>query len=146
MVVSDHARAARVLQHINYYRLRAYWLSFEDIPATSLLGEGHVFKSGTDFDKVVGLYVFDRQLRLLLLEAIERVEIAMRTHWAQVLAERHGSHAYLDKNLFKDSGVYHHCLEMWTTSCNAAKKPLFSITAANTTSLPDHPFGQLLSC
>ena len=111
MAFANDVRASRVLQHINYYRLRAYWLPFE-IPNQHVLDDkDHVFKPGTDFDTVVGLYVFDRKLRVLLLEAIERVEIAMRTHWAQVLAERHGSHAYLDVNLFHKQQIHDSCMK-----------------------------------
>jgi len=110
MKVEDLARASRVLQHINYYRLRAYWLPFEETSALHL-GEGiHQFRPGTDFDQVVSVYVFDRKLRILLLEAIERVEIAIRTHWSQVLAESHGAHAYLDQSLFQKPHIYQSCM------------------------------------
>ena len=110
MVVADQARAVRVLQNINYYRLRAYWLPFET-PELSGAAEGeHLFRQGTDFDAVVSLYVFDRKLRLLLLEAIERVEIAIRTHWAQVLADKYGSHAYLNRDVFHNPSMHGTCL------------------------------------
>ena len=143
MVIADEARATRVLQHINYYRLRAYWLPFETQPTDA----EHAFRLGTDFDNVVGLYVFDRKLRVLLLEAIERVEIAMRTHWAQVLAERYGSHAYCCKGrYFKIWPSMRPVCKTLTMSCDAAKKPLCNITATNTLSLPGRPFGQFLSC
>jgi abortive infection bacteriophage resistance protein len=111
MLFADEARAARVLHHINYYRLRAYWLPFEAHAADRPHAAEHGFKPGTDFDRVVSLYVFDRKLRLLLLEAIERVEIAMRTHWAQVLAERHNAHAYLQPDLFLNQRTYDGCMK-----------------------------------
>lgn len=55
MAIADEDRATRVLQHINYYRLRAYWLPFE-VPEEKrpALGE-HFFKNGTDFDQVVSV-------------------------------------------------------------------------------------------
>lgn len=34
------------------------------------------------------------------MEAIERIEISVRTHWAHALAMRHGSHAHLQASLF----------------------------------------------
>jgi abortive infection bacteriophage resistance protein len=111
MLFADEVRAARVLQNINYYRLRAYWLPFE-LPATDRLqGAEHGFRPDTAFDRVVSLYVFDRKLRLLLLEAIERVEIAMRTHWAQTLAERYDPHAYLQPGLFHKQSIYESCMK-----------------------------------
>lgn len=110
MVVADEARAVRVLQNINYYRLRAYWLPFEAHELSKAVPDAHVFKPGTDFDAVVTLYVFDRKLRLLLLEAIERVEIALRTHWAQMLADKYGAHAYLNRDVFHSLAMYGTCL------------------------------------
>ena len=63
MVVDDPAAAESYLQHLNYYRLGAYWLPFEADHAT------HTFRPGTRFADVVNLYVVDRELRLLVLDA-----------------------------------------------------------------------------
>lgn len=96
MVIDDAARARHYLQHISYYRLRAYWLPFE-IPA----GDGdHAFRAGTNFEDVLSLYVFDRQLRLLVMDAIERVEVALRANWAHCMAMTYGSHGYLEQHLY----------------------------------------------
>lgn len=93
MVIDDEAQATFYLQHLNYYRLGAYWLPFEAEHAT------HTFRPGTRFADVLNLYVFDRELRLLVLDAIERVEVSMRSQWAYQLAHRHGPHAHLDMAL-----------------------------------------------
>ncbi|HOB54028.1 MAG TPA: Abi family protein [Acidobacteriota bacterium] len=107
MVIQDRARAARYLAHLNYYRLRAYWLTFEDAVGTN----NHHFRPGIDFQDVLSLYIFDRKLRLLVLEAIERVEVSVRARFAYVLGTRYGSHSYLDKSYFADSSVHGLCLE-----------------------------------
>ncbi|WP_404418839.1 Abi family protein [Marinospirillum sp.] len=90
MVIPDAGRALHYLGHINYYRLTGYWLPFEADHAT------HQFTPGTTFDAVLNLYIFDREFRLLLLDAIERVEVSLRAQWAYHMAHRHGPHAYLD--------------------------------------------------
>jgi abortive infection bacteriophage resistance protein len=110
MTFADEDRASRVLSHVNYYRLRAYWLPFEKTGQTQAVQSNHSFQEGTEFDEVYSLYVFDRRLRVLLLEAIERVEIALRTHWAQVLAEKYGSHAYLNVDVFYKRNVHTNCI------------------------------------
>jgi len=92
MVIDDEVSARHYLTHISYYRLRAYWLPFE-IPAND--GD-HAFRTGTIFDDILNLYVFDRQLRLLVMDAIERVEVALRANWAHYIAMTYGSHGYLD--------------------------------------------------
>jgi len=108
MVYADEAAAEQALTHINYYRLRAYWLPFEDGPSAY---EPHTFRPGTLFEDVLAHYAFDQRLKLLLLDAIERVEISLRTRWAHELSLRYGSHAYLDSNLFANAGRHAKCLQ-----------------------------------
>lgn len=93
MRIDDPDRAAFYLQHLNYYRLGAYWLPFEADHGS------HRFISGTSFEDVLNLYIFDRELRLLLLDAIERFEVSVRSQWAYHLAHEHGPHAHLDPAL-----------------------------------------------
>ena len=50
------------------------------------------FKDGTTWDMVYDLYVFDRKLRLLVFDAIERLEIAIRTQIIYQLSHKYGSH------------------------------------------------------
>ncbi len=105
MVVSDVASACFYLQHINYYRLGAYWLPFEADHTT------HQFKPGTTFEAALGLYSFDRELRLLVLDALERIEVSVRAQWTYHMAHNHGAHAHLDKNLAVNAGRFHKNLE-----------------------------------
>ena len=63
------------LTSVNYYRLSAYWFPFRD-------KNSEAFKPNTKFEVVWERYVFDRHLRLLLMDAIERIEIALRTSLA----------------------------------------------------------------
>ncbi|MHA3915193.1 Abi family protein [Halovulum sp. GXIMD14793] len=94
MEIGDDVLAQHYLQFISYYRLRAYWLPFE-VPAA---GNGdHAFCKGTAFEDVLALYIFDRELRLLVLDAIERVEVAFRAQWAHHMAMSHGPHGYLEQ-------------------------------------------------
>lgn len=98
MSIPDEARAEHYLGHLNYYRLTGYWLPFESDHKT------HTFKPGTTFDDVLSLYVFDRELRLLVLDAIERVEVSVRTQFAYHLAHRYGAHVLLNEDVFVDAG------------------------------------------
>jgi abortive infection bacteriophage resistance protein len=96
MVISDEDAARHYLQHISYYRLRAYWLPYE-APAAN--GD-HGFRPATRFEDVLSLYVFDRQLRLLIMDAVERVEVALRAGWAHHMAMTYGAHGYLEQSLY----------------------------------------------
>lgn len=95
MDLDDPERARRYLSHLNYYRLAAYWLPFEQDHPT------HRFKPNTRFDTVLEHYIFDRELRLLIMDAIERLEVSLRTRWAYYLSHTYGSHAHLDDGIFK---------------------------------------------
>ena len=96
----DPARVERYLSHIGYYRLSAYWLPFE-LPSSDSATRCHQFQAGTTFEQILELYIFDRKLRLLAMEAIERIEVALRTRWAGSMSLRHGSHAHMKHELFK---------------------------------------------
>jgi len=98
MEIPNRNIARQYLSHINYYRLRAYWLPFEIEPVAGK----HLFHIHTTFENVITLYAFDRELRLLLLDAIERMEISLRTQWASVLALKYGPFAHEDTTLFKN--------------------------------------------
>lgn len=95
MAFGDPKRAAHYLAELNYYRLSGYWLRHEADHAT------HRFLPDTSFEAVLDDYVFDRGLKLLVLDAVERLEVSIRTHWAYVVGLRHGAHAHLDGALFK---------------------------------------------
>ncbi|MEI8641428.1 Abi family protein [Pseudoalteromonas sp. Hal099] len=103
------------------HRLGTYWWSFiED-------HQNHTFKSGTTFEQVLNLYSFDRELRLLLLDAIERIEVSLRTQWAYHLAKKHGSHAHLNPTTFTskfshNDFVSNICAEIQRTSDTNIKK------------------------
>lgn len=94
MAVDDLATAQDCLKRVGYYRLSAYWYPFRR--STTSLGPGGQlqiqvqddFKLGTHFSTVFELYVFDKKLRLLMLDALERVEIALRTDVALLLGQR----------------------------------------------------------
>ena len=76
---ADEQRAERHLANISYYRLSAYMLPFLTMPKTN-----HIFKPGVTFDNVLDLYRFDKKLRVLLFNEIEKIEIAFREAVANV--------------------------------------------------------------
>jgi len=70
--ITDEARAGRYLHNISYYRLSGYMYPYLADK------KQHRYKTGTVFDDILNLYRFDRELRLLLFAAIEKIEIALR--------------------------------------------------------------------
>ncbi len=97
MQVSDTAKALEYLERIGYYRLSGYWHDMRmwqhDAAGKRVVLDQ--FKPGTQFQDVVALYVFDKRLRLLALDALERIEIALRVDLSYRLGEK-GRFAYQD--------------------------------------------------
>ena len=99
LVIDDEQRATRHLSNVSYYRMSAYMLSFKKLDANeNVLDE---FEEGTTWDNVYDLYKFDRKLRLLIFDAIERIEIALRTQVIYQLSHKYGSHWQNEKDIFK---------------------------------------------
>lgn len=135
MGVPDPAYAAHCLQHISYYRLRAYWLPFEGIPQAT--GE-HRFRDTTSFDDVLELYIFDRRLRLLVMDAIERIEVSLRGGWAHHLAMKYGPHGYLDPGLYHRADRYAQAFSKLIEDLRRSKDT-FILHYKNRYDDPEHP-------
>lgn len=90
MQVADPVKAARCLERIGYYRLSGYWhpMRKSHVGADGATVVEQDFRAGTEFSQVADLYVFDKRLRLLFLDAIERVEIGLKVQIAQILGRR----------------------------------------------------------
>lgn len=105
MTWDDEAYVRRWLETVGYYRLSAYWLPSEK-PAPSDQTRSKNFKPHTSFEEITEIYRFDRRLRLLVMEAIECIEVSIRSRWTNRLALVNGSHAHMDAGLFS-SGWEH---------------------------------------
>lgn len=91
---ADRARLIETLSRVSYYRLTAYWHPFKRSDET--------FAPGTSLDKIWRRYTFDRQLRLLVMDAVERVEVAvLRTLMVEQHSRRYGPFGYRDAKSFR---------------------------------------------
>jgi abortive infection bacteriophage resistance protein len=97
LTFNDEARAAHYLSNISYYRLRAYTYPFQDSTDPA-----HSFNRKVSFEEIIDLYVFDRKLRMLVFDALEKIEIAFRTKIIYEYALTHGSHWYENSKLFRN--------------------------------------------
>jgi len=93
--ISDGAAAQRCLRRIGYYRLSAYWYPFRVPVAVAPPTRSDDFLPNSRFADALALYVFDKRLKLLVMDAIERVEIAMRVELSLCLGSK-GAFSYLD--------------------------------------------------
>ena len=73
LIISASDNAEHYLSNISYYRLAGYWWPMQDDKIN------HIFKTNSKFCDVISLYNFDRELRLMLFDFIEKIEISLRT-------------------------------------------------------------------
>ncbi len=89
--------AAKYLSNISYYRLGEYWYVMQSDK------EKHIFKPNSKFKDVIALYNFDAELRLLLFDVIEKIEISLRTKLIYHLSHEVDPWWFQNFELFNDS-------------------------------------------
>ncbi len=87
MVIDSHDEAKHFLLRVGYYRLSGYWYLFRSFDEETKRRTNN-FISGSCFSDITALYNFDRKLRLLALDAIERIELAVQVDIAHLLGRR----------------------------------------------------------
>ena len=97
LVINDVDYAIHHLSNISYYRLGEYWYAMQDNK------ENHTFKPNSRFEDVMALYNFDRELRFLLFDVIERIEISLRTKLIYHLSHEFNPWWFQNFDLFDDS-------------------------------------------
>lgn len=108
-------RACRYLDNIGYFRLSAYFYPFYE--------SKNKFQRGASFNDVLSLYVFDRKLRLLALDALQRIEIAVRTAISNHMAIKyHDPFWFLQPKLFKGMGKFSDFIHIANKHAGADKK------------------------
>lgn len=94
--IFDDSKALHLLEVISYYRLSGYWYP--------MLADkkNHLFKPESSFETAFSIYKFDRELRLLILRELEKIEIAIRSKMIYVLSRSRNSFWYLETANFSN--------------------------------------------
>lgn len=95
MLFRNEIDAAVILERISYYRLKGYWWD------TQSDNVNHTFYPNTYFEEIVDRYIFDQRLRVILFNAIELIEVTLRTKMIYHLSVSYGGLWYLDTSLFQ---------------------------------------------
>lgn len=91
-MIAERSALVDRLAAVSYYRLSAYWYTFRDTVAAD-----DRLLPGTTLDMIWDRYVFDRQLRIIVMDAVERVEVAIRTQLVNRHTTTHSPFSYLDR-------------------------------------------------
>lgn len=101
--ISNDTYALSKLERINYYRLSAYFLPFQH-PKNS--DKKDTFLEETNFEDIIQLYYFDCELRKIVFEAIESIEIYFRTQITYYHSLKYEPFGYLKKENFETSSEF----------------------------------------
>ena len=82
LVIPNEQKAVSYLTNIGYFRLSAYFYPLLKEPKSD-----HLFKEGTTFDMALDMYRFDRKLRILLFNEMEKIEVAIRSAMNNLISD-----------------------------------------------------------
>jgi abortive infection bacteriophage resistance protein len=100
LTINDEKIAEHYLLHVGYYRLAGYWQIFQNDRMN------HTFIRNTTIEQLIELYNFDRELRLLLLDAIEHIEVSFRSVMSDEMCCKYGAAWYADKQYVFDEKAF----------------------------------------
>jgi abortive infection bacteriophage resistance protein len=97
LIIKTEDNASHYLSHISYYRLGEYWHSMQEDKIN------HIFKENNKFKDVIALYSFDGELKILLFDVIEKIEISLRTKLIYHLSLEYNPWWFQNFDIFNDS-------------------------------------------
>ena len=106
LIVENEQKALHLLENLNYYRLSAYLY-----PMLTPDKAAREFKPNSTFEAAFKMYCFDRELRLLLLGDIEKIEVSFRAKLTYVFSHKYDAFWYTYDKLFKNSKTHQNSLE-----------------------------------
>ena len=86
---------------IGYYRLSAYWFPYKIVDTSG----DTVFRAGTSFEYIMRTYDLDSSLRLLIFEAVGKVEVFLRSRLAYFAAGENGVFGYPSESTLPRRGA-----------------------------------------
>jgi abortive infection bacteriophage resistance protein len=97
LIISNIEEAKHYLTNISYYRLAGYWWPMQSDKID------HKFKQGSTFNDVISLYSFDSELRVLLFDVIEKIEISLRTKLIYHLSHEFDAWWFQNTTIFQNT-------------------------------------------
>ena len=80
IIITDEEKAKQILQDINYYTLTGYMFQFK---------RNENYQEDMSFDLIYNLYLFDNELKTLLLAQVLKIEEKIKTRIAYYIAMQH---------------------------------------------------------
>jgi abortive infection bacteriophage resistance protein len=108
LIVENADLASSVLEQIGFYRLSGYSLPYQ-IGGNG--GDRHKFKEGACFAEIYARYEFDQKFRHLLMQALERIEVSLRSFATEMMSEDFGPFWFFNPDVFKKDAKHKSILD-----------------------------------
>ena len=118
MFIKDERKVENYLMNIGYHRLSAYIYPFYKCPKSDF-----ILKEGTAFEQVLTLYRFDKKLRILLFNEIEKIEVAIRSVLANIGCQELNDKYWITKpEYFANTDKFNHTLAIIEKELSSSKE------------------------
>ena len=116
IVFDNKSKAEEILLDVGYYRLGFYAFPFERT-FPNIHNRSHKYVAGTTFKSIYDLYLFDTQLRRLLLNALDRIEVNLRSRITYIVSNHYLDSPtwFVDRAIMKSSFVASFCDKVYST-------------------------------
>ena len=100
LTIVDEERARKYLNNVGYFRLTGYMYHLQSKDGS------HNFYDNVTFNDIILYYQFDKKLRTLVIEYLERIEVALRARLINKFSISHGFYWYTNYALYDDKDVF----------------------------------------
>lgn len=114
LTISNEQFCNKKLQHINYYRLSAYFYPFYQ--------EQNKFRDNSKFEDIIKLYYFDKEFRNLIFYSIEKIEVYIRTQLSYAISKNSGVFGYTDISIFHNQETHQEILNTIKSETGRSKE------------------------
>lgn len=97
LTINDETKAKDFLLRNNYYRISGYSLT---------LRKNDTFSKSATFQNIIDIYNFDHELRHILLQYLEVIEVQMKSVYVYEFTKVHGPTGYLDEAFFTNKAKH----------------------------------------
>lgn len=97
LIILNEANALTILKHENYYRLSGYMIDF--------LNDKDEFKNDITFENIYDIYKTDKEIRSVLFELINDIEVYLKTQIANYFSLKYGADGYRNPSNFNENNA-----------------------------------------
>lgn len=117
LIIEDEQKALMILKNFNYYSFTGYLYQFKD--------SNENYQKDISFNKIYKIYLFDRKFRNILIQAIEIIEMSLKTKLSYICSHKIGPNGYTDIKNFKKQKEFEKFIKKFNDLKNKNKKLYF---------------------